>query len=216
MGHSFDDYLLRRTDLVDESCPHCNDNPRERNSSLERQNSIKEFLGILLTSKIHKRVRVFPESLEGIRGKQPDVVYVEELPTLAQKFLADHVQESCLTGSSLPVQYNELVRSFFNDMFQEVLDEDILLRILDPNQAFETKYINYTAATKSGRELSGIIAAETPNSITLRNAGGTDETILRGDIKELTSSRLSLMPEGFENTLKPQDMADLIAFIRSR
>ena len=136
MGHSFDDYLLRRTDLVDESCPHCNDNPRERNSSLERQNSIKEFLGILLTSKIHKRVRVFPESLEGIRGKQPDVVYVEELPTLAQKFLADHVQESCLTGSWLPVQYNELVRGFFNDMFQEVLDEGILLRILDPNQAF--------------------------------------------------------------------------------
>ena len=92
----------------------------------------------------------------------------------------------------------------------------LLVAILDPNQAFETKYINYTALTKSGREISGIIAAETPNSITLRNAGGTDETILRGDIKELTSSRLSLMPEGFENTLKPQDMADLIAFIRSR
>jgi len=92
----------------------------------------------------------------------------------------------------------------------------LLAGILDPNQAFETKYINYTALTKSGREISGIIASETPNSITLRNAGGTDETILRSDIKELTSSRLSLMPEGFENTLKPQDMADLIAFIRSR
>ncbi|HYT59053.1 MAG TPA: c-type cytochrome, partial [Haliangiales bacterium] len=92
----------------------------------------------------------------------------------------------------------------------------LLVAILDPNQAFETKYINYTAITKSGRELSGIIAAETPNSITLRNAGGTDETILRSDIDELTSSRLSLMPEGFEKALKPQDMADLIACIRSR
>jgi putative membrane-bound dehydrogenase-like protein len=92
----------------------------------------------------------------------------------------------------------------------------LLVAILDPNQAFETKYINYTALTKSGREISGIIAAETPNSITLRNAGGTDETILRNDLKELTSSKLSLMPEGFENILKPQDMADLIAYIRSR
>src|SRR6266542_3255081 len=92
----------------------------------------------------------------------------------------------------------------------------LLVASLDPNQAFETKYINYTAITKSGRELSGIIAAETPNSITLRNAGGTDETILRSDIDELTSSRLSLMPEGFEKALKPQDMADLIACIRSR
>jgi putative heme-binding domain-containing protein len=92
----------------------------------------------------------------------------------------------------------------------------LLAAILDPNQAFETRYINYTTVTRGGRELSGIIAAETPNSITLRNAAVADETILRGDIKELTSSRLSLMPEGFENILKPQEMADLIAYIRSR
>jgi len=94
--------------------------------------------------------------------------------------------------------------------------ETLLVAILDPNQAFETKYINYTAVTKSDREISGIIAVETPNSVTLRSAGGTDETILRGDIRELTSSRLSLMPDGFENTLTPQDMADLIAYIRGR
>ena len=94
--------------------------------------------------------------------------------------------------------------------------ETLLVAILDPNQAFETKYINYTVLTKNDREISGVIAVETPNSVTLRNAGGTEETILRGDIKELTSSRLSFMPEGFENTLMPQDMADLIAYIRSR
>ena len=94
--------------------------------------------------------------------------------------------------------------------------EILLVAILDPNQAFETKYINYMVLTKSDREISGVIAAETPNSVTLRNAGGTEETILRGDIKELTSSRLSFMPDGFENTLTPQDMADLIACIRSR
>ena len=94
--------------------------------------------------------------------------------------------------------------------------ETLLVAILDPNQAFEAKYISYTAVTKSDRELNGIIAVETPNSITLRNAGGTDETILRTDIKELTSSRLSFMPEGFESALTPQDMADLIGFIRKR
>lgn len=92
----------------------------------------------------------------------------------------------------------------------------LLVAILDPNQAFETKYINYTVTTRDGRDLSGIIAAETPNGITLRNAGGKDEVILRGEVQEMTSSRLSLMPEGFENVLKPQDMADLIAWIRRR
>ncbi len=92
----------------------------------------------------------------------------------------------------------------------------LLVAILDPNQAFETKYINFTAVTKDDREISGIIAAETPNSITLRNAGGKDEVILRSDIQELTSSRLSMMPEGFESILKPQEMADLIACIRTK
>ena len=89
------------------------------------------------------------------------------------------------------------------------------MAILDPNQAFEAKYVSYTAATLNGRELSGIIASETPTSITLRSPGGTEEVVARSEIQRLTSSKLSLMPEGLENVLQPQDMADLLAFIRS-
>jgi len=92
----------------------------------------------------------------------------------------------------------------------------LLVAILDPNQTFESRYINYTVTTRNDRELNGIIVAETPNSLTLRNASGADEIVLRSDIKGLTSSRLSLMPEGFEKILKPQNMADLIAYIRAR
>jgi len=92
----------------------------------------------------------------------------------------------------------------------------LLVAILDPSQAFETKYTGYTASTRDGRDITGIIASETPNSIALRTAGGKDEVLLRSDIKELTSSRLSLMPEGLEGALKPADMADLIAYIRAK
>jgi hypothetical protein len=35
-------------------------------------------------------------------------------------------------------------------------------------------------------------------------------------LKELTSSGLSLMPEGFEKGLAPQDLADLISYILAR
>ncbi len=91
--------------------------------------------------------------------------------------------------------------------------EALLLAILDPNQAVEARYVNYTAVTKSGREASGIITTETANNITLRAAAGLEEIILRTDLKELTSSGLSIMPEGFEKTMKPQDMADLLAHI---
>lgn len=90
-----------------------------------------------------------------------------------------------------------------------------LLAILDPNQAVEARYINYTALTKNDREVNGVIATETPNSITMRNLGGAEETILRSDLKELKSSGLSLMPEGLESALKSQDMADLIAYLKT-
>jgi putative membrane-bound dehydrogenase-like protein len=93
--------------------------------------------------------------------------------------------------------------------------DSLLVAILDPNRALETRYVNYTALLKDGRELSGLIAAETSSSITLRSATG-EETILRRDLELLTSSGLSAMPEGFERVLTAQQMADLIAFVRKR
>ena len=92
----------------------------------------------------------------------------------------------------------------------------LLTAILDPNAAVESRYLAYTAETKAGREFTGIITAETPNNIVMKSADGTEETILRTDLKSLTGSGLSLMPEGMESALKPQDMADLLAFIRSK
>jgi putative heme-binding domain-containing protein len=94
--------------------------------------------------------------------------------------------------------------------------EALLVAILDPNQAVEWRYTSYTALTRNDREVSGLIVAETPTSITLRAPGGAEETILRKDLKNLKHSDLSLMPEGFEAILKPQDMADLLGFIAGR
>ena len=91
--------------------------------------------------------------------------------------------------------------------------EEILVAILDPNQAVDPAYTAYNAVTKDDRDLSGILVAETPNSISLRMAGGAEEQIPRSNLKQLASSGRSLMPEGFEAGLKPQDLADLIAYV---
>ena len=93
---------------------------------------------------------------------------------------------------------------------------DFLIAILDPNRSVEVRYVNYTALLKNEREISGVIVTETANSITLKNSSGPEETVLRSDLQDLRSSGLSLMPEGLENAFKPQDLADLISFVRSR
>ena len=87
--------------------------------------------------------------------------------------------------------------------------------MFDPNRAVETRYINYVAQTKNGQTFTGILTSETGNSITLLGQEGKQQVILRNDLEELASSNKSLMPEGLEKDLKPQDLADLIAHIRA-
>jgi putative membrane-bound dehydrogenase-like protein len=91
--------------------------------------------------------------------------------------------------------------------------ERMLVAILDPNRAVEDRYMSYTARTRGGEELTGMLVGETANSITLVSASGIRETVLRRDLESLASTRTSLMPEGFEQALKPQDIADLIAYV---
>src|SRR5437762_2682467 len=91
----------------------------------------------------------------------------------------------------------------------------LLTAVLDPNQAVEARYVSYLATTKNGLTFTGILASETGASITLIGTEGKPQTILRKDLEELTSTGKSLMPEGLEKELQPQDLADLIAFIRA-
>ncbi|HLJ92515.1 MAG TPA: PVC-type heme-binding CxxCH protein [Gemmataceae bacterium] len=91
----------------------------------------------------------------------------------------------------------------------------LLIAVLDPNRSVEARYINYVAVTKNGLTLTGVLASETGNSITLLGPDGKQQVILRTDLEELVSSNKSAMPEGLEKDLRPQDLADLFAFIRS-
>ena len=92
--------------------------------------------------------------------------------------------------------------------------EDLLTSILDPNAAIEPEYTNYLVTTKKGDLITGIIKGETPASITLMRANGESDSVLRNEIKEVRTDGLSLMPEGLEQGLKRQDLADLLAFLQ--
>ncbi|HND52035.1 MAG TPA: hypothetical protein PLV92_06555, partial [Pirellulaceae bacterium] len=75
-------------------------------------------------------------------------------------------------------------------------------------------YAAYVVTTKDGRVLTGLLAAETANSITLRQSLGKEDTILRDDIDDLVASRLSLMPQEIEKNVTRQEFADLLAYLK--
>ena len=91
----------------------------------------------------------------------------------------------------------------------------LLTAILDPNRAVEARYISYVADTKAGLRLTGIIASESGNRLTLVGTDGKPQTVLRSDLETLSSTGKSLMPEGLETDLPPQAMADVLAHIKS-
>lgn len=88
--------------------------------------------------------------------------------------------------------------------------------ILDPNRSVTGEYAAVTILTHDGVAITGLPAGETPLSVSLRRQGGAVEEVARRDIESLRGTGRSLMPEGFEQTLAPADLADLIAFLRGR
>ncbi|MEN3942832.1 PVC-type heme-binding CxxCH protein [Prosthecobacter sp. SYSU 5D2] len=93
--------------------------------------------------------------------------------------------------------------------------EKILVNILDPNLDIQPGFHAYTCTLNSGEQLFGLIASESASSVNFKMPDGSSRNILRQDITTLRSLGISLMPEGLEATLTPQDLADLIAFLKA-
>jgi putative heme-binding domain-containing protein len=93
--------------------------------------------------------------------------------------------------------------------------DQIVEAVMDPSRAVEARYLSTTVTLKDGRVVIGMVAEETANSLTLKTATGT-EVFLRADIKGREASTKSIMPDGLEGVMKPQDVADVIEWIRAK
>jgi putative membrane-bound dehydrogenase-like protein len=91
----------------------------------------------------------------------------------------------------------------------------LLVDILDPNRAIDNNYFSYIVADVDGVVQTGVVAAETATSITLKQPEAKLVTIPRDRIESMKSTGQSLMPVGLEKTVSTADMADLISFIKN-
>jgi putative heme-binding domain-containing protein len=92
--------------------------------------------------------------------------------------------------------------------------EVILLHIIVPEYEIVPGYAAYRLRLKDGREIEGMIASESNTHVRLRRALGEEESIPRDQIETMESSGLSLMPQELEKNMTPQNMADLIAYLK--
>lgn len=93
--------------------------------------------------------------------------------------------------------------------------EAIVTDILEPNRSIADGYALWQIALKDGSEKIGVIAAETPSSLTLRAPGAEEELIPLSSVASRKEVGISLMPTGLGALIPPEAMADLIAYIKN-
>jgi len=91
--------------------------------------------------------------------------------------------------------------------------EQLLSNVFDPSLVIGASYQALTVVTKEGRVVSGLPVEDSPQRIVLKVQGDKQEIIARSDVELIVPSKLSLMPEGLEKQIPPQEMHDLFAFI---
>ncbi len=95
-------------------------------------------------------------------------------------------------------------------------DRDFLLvSLVDPGALVRKEYVSYVVQTTDGRVLTGLMAAQTPGSITLLAAKNERTTLAREKIESIQESPASLMPEDLLKPLKPQELRDLFRYLQS-
>ncbi|HZX74764.1 MAG TPA: c-type cytochrome, partial [Cyclobacteriaceae bacterium] len=93
--------------------------------------------------------------------------------------------------------------------------ESLLENIIHPSAGISFGYETWELAMKDGSTMTGIISSKTSTDITLKYPGGTSETVKTSNVKSMKELKNSMMPEGLQQTMSRQDLADLLEYLAS-
>lgn len=94
-------------------------------------------------------------------------------------------------------------------------NEAWMVAILDPNRSVEEKYWVFQARTEDGELITGLKLQEDEQSLQWVSSTGRIELLDKKQIAQWKMSERSLMPEGFEQLLTPQEIAGIISYLRT-
>ena len=122
-------------------------------------------------------------------------------------------QQSCATCHQMKGQGGN---SFGPDLstVKNRSKEAILYDILLPNRSIADGFELWQVTRSDGTEQTGIIASETPTTLTLTDLAGNEFIVDRSTITELKAASYSAMPEGLANQIDEKDMNDLLTFLK--
>lgn len=93
---------------------------------------------------------------------------------------------------------------------------DLLEALLFPSVSFVRSYEPILVVTKTGKSINGLIRRESSDEIVLVTGAKEETRIARDEIEEIRPGTVSIMPAGLDTQLTREQLADLIAFLKSR
>ncbi|MEX2558708.1 MAG: HEAT repeat domain-containing protein, partial [Pirellulales bacterium] len=94
-------------------------------------------------------------------------------------------------------------------------ERDLLEAIVFPSASFVRSYEPVIVSTIGGKVYNGLVREETPEALVLATGVDQEVRVARDEIEEIQPSAVSIMPSGLDQQLTPQDLADLIAFLKA-
>ncbi len=93
--------------------------------------------------------------------------------------------------------------------------DKLLISILDPNRTIDGAYYRYVVVLDSGEVLEGLLQEATKEVVTIKSQNGTIHRLMREEIESFQSTGISLMPSGIEQQVSPEEMWDLLGYIKN-
>jgi len=93
--------------------------------------------------------------------------------------------------------------------------ENLFESILLPSKAVADQYVQESVTTSAGVTLSGLVAADTAQAVTLRDANGKDTVIPKADIETRKKLMISIMPEDIVAAMTEDELIDLVAYLQT-
>jgi putative membrane-bound dehydrogenase-like protein len=94
-------------------------------------------------------------------------------------------------------------------------DRDLVESILFPSASFVRGYEPVVVTRTDGTVVNGILRKDLPDEIVLAVAANQEVRIPRDQIDDVRPSAVSVMPAGLDDVLTRQELADLVAFLKS-
>jgi putative heme-binding domain-containing protein len=91
--------------------------------------------------------------------------------------------------------------------------EDLVYNILDPNMAINPNYATYRVEAEEIE--TGLMKSQSEDAVVLLQAQGITRTIPKSQIKKVEVTEKSLMPEGMESGMTPQELRDLLEYLHA-